>query len=66
MPLEEVFVDRDVLMGDQPPPRLVLGNRVDEHRGMAVAETVQECGDIEFRHCEKNTRLGGLKAKTAG
>ena len=37
MALEELFVDGDVLDGDQPPARLVLVDRVDEQRRVPVA-----------------------------
>jgi hypothetical protein len=47
MPLKIVFVDGDVLVSHEPPPRLVLGNRVDEHRGMAVAQAVEQYWDVE-------------------
>ena len=40
--LEEVFVDGDVLERDQPLPRLVLGDRVDEERGKAVREAFED------------------------
>ncbi len=36
--LEEIFVDGDVLERDQPLPRLVLGDGVDEKRGKAVGK----------------------------
>jgi hypothetical protein len=33
----------------------VLDNGVDEHRGMAVAQTVEECRDVEGGHWRKDT-----------
>jgi hypothetical protein len=47
MALEIFFVDGDVLDCDEPPPRLVLGNRVDEQRRIAIAEAVEEKGDFD-------------------
>ena len=47
MPLEEFFVDRDVLDGDEPPPRVVLGDRVHEKGRLPVAEAVQEDGNVQ-------------------
>ena len=41
MSLEEIFVDGDVLEGDQPLSRLVLGDGVDEERGKAVGEAIE-------------------------
>ena len=40
--LEEIFVDGDVLERDQPLPRLVLGDGVDEERGKAVGEAFED------------------------
>jgi hypothetical protein len=45
--LEEVLVDGDVLDGLDPPPRLVLGNGVNQRRGIAIAETVEGLQDID-------------------
>ena len=42
MSLEEIFVDGDVLERDQPLPRLVLGDGVDEERGKAVGEAFED------------------------
>ena len=44
MPLEEILVDRDVLDGHDPAPGLVLGDRVDERRRIAIAEPVDGGG----------------------
>ena len=55
MPLKEVLVDRDVFMRDQPTPRLVLGDGIDEHRGMAIAKAVEECRHVERHGFGKNT-----------
>ena len=41
MSLEKIFVDGDVLERDQPLPRLVLGDGVDEQRGKAVGEAFE-------------------------
>src|SRR3954465_13699049 len=41
MALEKLFVDRDVLDRNQPPARLVLDDRVDQQRGIAVAQAVE-------------------------
>ena len=45
--LKELLVDRDVLDGDETPARLVLGDRVDEHRRIPVAQPVEEDGDVD-------------------
>ena len=47
--LEELLVDGDVLDGDQPPARLVLGDGVDEHRRIPVAQAIQRLRDVD-RH----------------
>jgi hypothetical protein len=49
MSLEEFYVDRDVLDGDEPPPRVVLGDGVHETGRLPVAEAVQEDGNIQHR-----------------
>jgi hypothetical protein len=49
MPLEEILVDRDVLVRDETAPRLVLNDGVDEHRRVAITKAVEEYRDIE-RH----------------
>jgi hypothetical protein len=46
MSLEELLVDRDVLDRDDPPPGLVLRDGVNEQRRIAVAEAVEEDGDV--------------------
>ena len=45
--LEELLVDGDVLDRDEPPARLVLGDRVDEQRRIPVAQPVEENGDVD-------------------
>ena len=52
MPLEEIFVDGDVLDGLDPPPRLVLGDGVNQRRGIAVAEPVERGLDVDSGHGE--------------
>jgi hypothetical protein len=47
MPLKEFLVDGDVLDGDESAADFVLGDHVDEHRRIAVAEAVKENGDID-------------------
>ena len=47
MPLEEVLVDRDVLVSDEALSRLVLGDAVDEQRRMAITEAVEQDGNID-------------------
>ena len=47
VPLEEFLVDGDVLDGDETAARLVLGDRVDEHRRIPVAQPVEEDGDVD-------------------
>ena len=42
MSLKEFFVDGDVLDGDEPAAGFVLGDRVDQHRRIPVAEPVEE------------------------
>ena len=42
VPLEELLVDGDVLDGDEPHPRLVLDDVVEQHGGIAEAEAVEE------------------------
>src|SRR5881394_4678240 len=41
MSLEKFFADRDVLHGHQPLPWLVLADRVNEERRIAVVETIE-------------------------
>ena len=50
--LEKIFVDGDVLERDQPLPRLVLGDGVDEERGKAVGEAFE---NVHLR----DSRFGG-------
>ena len=52
--LEELFVDGDVLDGDEALARLVLGDPIDEQRRIAIAEAVENAGDAGV-HC-----TGGL------
>jgi hypothetical protein len=47
MPLEEVFVDRDVLDRDETAAGFVLRDRVDERRGIPVAESFDRLGHID-------------------
>ena len=47
VPLKEFFVDGDVLDGHEPPARLVLDDRVDEHRRIPVAQPVQEERNVD-------------------
>ena len=41
VPLEELFVNGDVLDGDEPTARLVLEDGVDEHRRIAVTQAIE-------------------------
>jgi hypothetical protein len=50
MSLEEFLVDRDVLDRHQSAPRLVFDDRVDQKRGIAIAEPVEEDGDVDAGH----------------
>jgi hypothetical protein len=47
VPLEELFVDGDVLDRDETPPGVVLGDGVDEERRLPVAVAVEEDGDVQ-------------------
>jgi hypothetical protein len=49
MSLEEFLVDRDVLDRDDAPPRLVLGDRVDQRRRIAIAEPIEDGREV-YRH----------------
>ena len=60
MSLEELFVDGDVLDGDEPPAGLVLGDRVDEQRRKPVAEAVEEDGDVDGRSLATGWRTLGV------
>ncbi len=55
MPLEEVLVDGDVLNGLDPASGLVLGNGVDQRRGIAVTEPIDSLGDVDGGHGEQFT-----------
>jgi hypothetical protein len=57
MSLEDVFVDRDVLDGRQAPPRLVLGDRIDQRGGIPVAEPFQGGADVSRGHEPKSISL---------
>ena len=46
MALEEFLVDGDVLHRDDTAPGFVLGDRIDEQRGMAITEAVEESGNV--------------------
>jgi hypothetical protein len=60
MALEKVFVDGDVLERNQPLPRLVLGNTVDEQGGKAVGETIRRRGQrFHLRASRYGGRVGG-------
>jgi hypothetical protein len=50
MPLKEIFADGDVLVGDDALAWLVLQDGIDEHGRMAIADPIQQDGDIEARH----------------
>jgi hypothetical protein len=45
--LKKFFVDGDVLDGHEPVAGLVLRNRVDQERGIAIVDAVEERGKIE-------------------
>ena len=47
--LEELLVDRDVLVRDQADARLVLGDGVDEKGRISVVDAVQERGQVKGR-----------------
>ncbi|OFV90984.1 MAG: hypothetical protein A3H95_17135 [Acidobacteria bacterium RIFCSPLOWO2_02_FULL_64_15] len=47
MSLKEVLADREVLDGHQTAAGLVFGDHVDEQRRIAVAEPVEEDGDVD-------------------
>ena len=55
--LKKLFVDGDVLDRDQPSPRLVLGNRVDETGRLPVAETVEENGNVQHGSDNANCKM---------
>ena len=57
--LKEFFVDGDVLDGDETAARLVLRDRVDEHRRIPVAQPVQENGDVD--HAPYGLGAGGRR-----
>src|SRR5919201_920541 len=44
---KEVFVDREVLVSDEPGPRLVLPNRVDQQGWITVMNAVEERGKVD-------------------
>jgi hypothetical protein len=54
--LKKLLVDRHILDGDQPMPRLVFSNGVDEKRGIAVADAVEESGQVQ---CERHELVLG-------
>ena len=62
MPLEELFVDGDVLDRDEPPARLVLGDRVNEHGRIPVAEPVEQ--DVDVDHRDRDKRQGHKRGIT--
>jgi hypothetical protein len=49
MALKEFFRNGDVLERDEAPALVMLGNRIDERRGIPIAETVDEDGDVDRR-----------------
>src|SRR5438093_8182482 len=65
MPLKEFLVDGDVLDGDHPAPGVVLGNGVDEERGIPVAQAVQDLRDVN-RHSTTAYQLSRLKSQRSG
>ena len=50
--LEEIFVDGDVLDGDEPFAGLVLGYRIDERRRVPVAQPVDGFGNVRGAQAE--------------
>jgi len=57
MPLEEFFVDGDVLDGDEAPARLMLGDRVHQEGRLPIAQTVEEDGDVQHGRRNANCKL---------
>ena len=49
--LKEFLADRHVLVGNHATSRLVLRHRVDEGGGVAIAQAIQNFGDV-YRHWE--------------
>jgi hypothetical protein len=47
VPLKELLVDGDILDSYEATARLVFGYPVDEQRGMAVTESIEQNGNIE-------------------
>ena len=66
MSLEELLVDGDVLDGHETPPRLMLGDRVHEHRRIPVAQPVKENGDVNHRRDMPNAGCRMLMFDGAG
>ena len=56
MSLKKVLVDRDVLVRDEPLPRFMLVDGVDEHGRMAITEAIEEYGDVHGHGGTKNIR----------
>ena len=46
MPLKELLPDGDVLDDDDPDGRIVLDHFIDEQRRKAIAEPVEQLGDV--------------------
>jgi hypothetical protein len=44
--LKKLLVDGHILDGDQPMPGLVFSDGVDEKRGIAVVDAVEESGQV--------------------
>ena len=47
MSLEEILAHRDVLDRHEAPALLMLGDRVDEHRGIPVAQAIERLRDVD-------------------
>ena len=58
MPLKKILVDRDVLVRDEPLPRFMLVDGVDQHGRVAITEAIEEYGDVHGHGGTKNIRKG--------
>ncbi len=56
MSLKKILVDRDVLVRDEPLPRFMLVDGVDQHGRMAITEAIEEYGDVHGHGGTKNIR----------